>query len=509
MGTTESSGGGAASRSRPEKRPKPTNVWLELALGFAWVVVLAGAGVSVYVAENGLSVVGSALPLVPGVPLSEQAWMIFGAVGVASGVALAGLYRLMRRRVGHLETIRHALLARRGGETCPDVLAVSAKSGPEIEAWNGLLRDYENLATQATLKRAAIAVRSGAATQAGLQGALDTMPQGLMLLDEDVHVVYANGAAGALFDHREEDVVGLALAEFGWPEEFADQVRAIADGSLRRCVSTDLTNEDSRGVLRLIARPTRRGDAASVLILAEDITQRRRSELAVSEFVACAAHELRTPLTNIRLYVEMAMDEPQEGQPTPAECLNVINQESRRLEHVVNDVLSVAGMQAGRIQMHRGDVRLEKLVPQLQEDYRAQAQECQVELAFDLPPKLPVIQGDASKLAQALHNLMGNALKYTPAGGRVTVAIRVTDDSVQAEVSDTGIGIRSEDLEHIFEAFYRSGDEKVAAVQGSGLGLSVAREIARGHGGDIEVDSEPGVGSTFTLRLPLTRGRAA
>ncbi len=155
------------------------------------------------------------------------------------------------------------------------------------------------------------------------------------------------------------------------------------------------------------------------------------------------------------------------------------------------------------MRLNRGDVRLDALFGEMQTDFQQQADSRKIVLEFSLPPKLPVLQGDRDKIGLALHNLVGNAIKYTPNGGRVTVAPEVRDGKLVVEVADTGIGIKPEEHELIFEKFYRAKDEKVARISGTGLGLTLAREVARLHGGDITVQSTPDQGSTFTVSLPL------
>ena len=243
------------------------------------------------------------------------------------------------------------------------------------------------------------------------------------------------------------------------------------------------------------------------MVIVEDVTQQRAADAARDAFVAQATHELRTPLTNIRLYLEMLL----EGEADAAEqerSLNVISQESRRLERMVGDMLSVAEIEAGSLKMHVDDVRLDQLLAELENDYQAQAAEARITLAFDLPPKLPVLRGDRDKIALCLHNLIANALKYTPAGGQVVVTAEDREDAFSVRVSDTGLGIAAEERERIFQKFYRAKDERIATVTGTGLGLALAREVARLHGGDITVDSEVNRGSTFTMTIPVT-ARAA
>ncbi|MEO1237326.1 MAG: HAMP domain-containing sensor histidine kinase, partial [Planctomycetota bacterium] len=205
----------------------------------------------------------------------------------------------------------------------------------------------------------------------------------------------------------------------------------------------------------------------------------------------------------IGLYVERAIDLDDHETADRARCLNVINQEVVRLGRVVEEVLSVSEIEAGSFSVRRDDVKLDELVRRIEGEYREQAQEKQLRIAFDLPPKLPTIQGDREKIAVALHNLVGNAIKYTPAGGEVRVELTETLTDLEFRVTDTGIGIDESELSKVFEKFYRADDQRLRDIGGSGLGLALAREVIRLHGGDITAESVLNQGSTFTLRLPL------
>jgi signal transduction histidine kinase len=166
-------------------------------------------------------------------------------------------------------------------------------------------------------------------------------------------------------------------------------------------------------------------------------------------------------------------------------------------------MLSMAEIEAGSFKIKTDDVRLETVFEELRSDYQQQANEKQIELSLNLPPKLPVVRGDRDKMMLALHNLVGNALKYTPEGGRVTINVEVTAKQLLVSIADTGIGISPEDAERIFERFYRAKDPRVAKINGTGLGLTLAREVVRMHGGDITVESQIDQGSTFTMTLPV------
>jgi two-component system sensor histidine kinase VicK len=155
------------------------------------------------------------------------------------------------------------------------------------------------------------------------------------------------------------------------------------------------------------------------------------------------------------------------------------------------------------MQLRKDDVHLDVMLDDLRADYARQASEKDIELTFELPPKLPVVHADREKLGLALHNLVNNAIKYTSAGGRIVVKVDVSNDCLVVDVVDSGIGINEADVARIFEKFYRAQDPKVAEITGSGIGLALAREVVRLHGGDIQVESQIDQGSTFSLSLPL------
>jgi signal transduction histidine kinase len=428
-----------------------------------------------------------------------------GGIGAAALVGLLVVYRVMRTRITAMSLIREALLSLAHGEKTVTALAVSPSLGPEALAWNGLLEEKEKLSKQMVIERvreSLSATRGGGKSE--LEAACDAMSQGLILVDERMRVKYANGAAAVFMQIKRENLVGGEVERFIQHPGLVEAVRSVAVlGMLKRLtVEVEQKTDQSTGVLRYSVRPVRKDDAAAAMVTIDDITQQRVAEESRNAFVAKATHELRTPLTNIRLYVETAIDEGEQNPTMRANCLNVINQEARRLERIVGEMLSVAEIEAGSFRIRRDDIYVDALFEQLKGDYAAQATEKQIELVFNLPPKLPVIKGDRDKILVALHNLIGNSLKYTPDGGKVNVTVEYRGGRLTVDVTDTGIGIGSVDVARVFDKFYRAKDARVGKIQGTGLGLTLAREVARLHGGDIEVESQLDKGSTFMLTLP-------
>ena len=413
------------------------------------------------------------------------------------------VYRRSRDRLAELDVVRSSLSATQRGETAIAALQVDNRLGPTATAWNKLLDEIENLRQRARVATAATGNRRNAGSN--LEAACDAMSQGIVLVDDKMRVRFANGAAAAFFQRDRATVNGMLAAELATDEKYREAIAAVADGKLKRPVVTEVEQPADAGgaLLRICVRPVRRGDSDSAMILIEDITQQRSAERARNQFINQVTHELRTPLTNIRLYAETAIEDGEGNAEVRANCLNVINQESRRLERIVSEMLSVAEIEAGSTMIRRDEVYADVLIKELQNDYQAQAKEKQIALDFNVSPKLPKLTADKDKLTLALHNLVGNALKYTPEGGRVTVSVDVKDGALAVDVTDTGIGIAPSEHDKIFDRFFRSADERVGQIVGTGLGLTLAREVMRLHGGDVTVQSEINRGSTFTATLPV------
>lgn len=429
-----------------------------------------------------------------------------GAVGAMALIGILILYRHTRMRLRAMCAIHEALHAIAKGETDAAVLQVSAALGNEAHAWNKLLTEREHARTAGASDKAAEVLGSRRAARGDLDVAFDAMAQGMLLIDDKLIVKHINGAAASFLRTKREIAVGGEVKSLIQQADLLESLASVVGGSVRRKTTIEVQREGEQGsgVLRFSIRPVRREDGASAMVIIEDITQQKVAEESRNAFVAHATHELRTPLTNIRLYLETAMEEGEQDPAVRGKALNVINQEARRLERIVGEMLSVSEIEAGSLRIKRDDVRLDVLFEDLRNDYEPQAVEKGITLVFKLPPKLPVINGDRDKMLVAMHNLVGNALKYTPAGGTVTVDVQADGTQLSFAVTDSGIGISAEDTERIFERFYRAKDPRVEKITGTGLGLTLAREVVRLHGGEITVDSELNKGSTFTLTLPVT-----
>ena len=235
--------------------------------------------------------------------------------------------------------------------------------------------------------------------------------------------------------------------------------------------------------------------AAHAAVAIENARLFQQSDL-ISEMV----HELRTPLTSIVAYGELLMRDDLKREQQRA-FVETMLQESTRLAAMINDFLDLARLQSGRARLAHVPVDIGGLLRDCVSVMKPQADKKNIQVELDAPAGLPVVEGDAGRLKQVLMNLLSNAIKYTAPGGRVNARAGQRNDSVQVAIEDTGRGIPEQDLPHIFDKFYRVADSEGWAT-GTGLGLSIAKEIVEVHGGQIDVVSQVGVGTTVTLVIP-------
>lgn len=247
------------------------------------------------------------------------------------------------------------------------------------------------------------------------------------------------------------------------------------------------------------------GRAICMMASAIDITERKRIEQMKDDFVSLASHELRTPLTSIVGYVDLILGEDVgKINKEQKEFLEIISQNTHRLEALINDVLDIEKIESGRIKLKREKVNLIEIVEASVNTFKVMAENKNLKLEKEIKvPELEVL-GDSNRLSQVLSNLLSNAIKYTKEG-RVKVAAQAKGRFASVTVEDTGLGMRQEDLRNIFSRFFRSEDSYVKKTTGSGLGLSIAKATIERHNGDMQVESKLGVGSRFEVILPLLK----
>ena len=243
-----------------------------------------------------------------------------------------------------------------------------------------------------------------------------------------------------------------------------------------------------------------RGVIVGATVILQDVTRLRRFEELKNDLVATVAHEFRTPLTSLRMAVHLCTEQVA-GPLTDkqAELLHAAREDCDRLQDMVDDFLDLSRIESGRVELYPLPTEISSLISNAIDEYKADADAKGVTLGpKNALPELSVL-ADHERIGHVFSNLIGNAVRYTPRGGNITLDAQVTDGHVRFSVSDTGIGIPKEYQERIFEKFFQVPD---SGPRGTGLGLYIAKEIVRAHEGEIGVESEPGKGSTFWFTLP-------
>jgi PAS domain S-box-containing protein len=345
---------------------------------------------------------------------------------------------------------------------------------------------------------------------------LNSLSDAIAVTDDNGQITFANKAlAGLLGKGTSGDSLGGRTMEECLAVESAGEAAApLLDAKLRGrtvVVQMNRPGDVPQGILRVARSPQSSApgeSAAGHVWSVRDITQQKLADQMRDQFVNAATHELRTPLANIKAYAEtLALSEVEDPEQQKEFC-NIINEEVTRLARFVDDLLQLSRMEVGATSLNRQVTDMERLLRETIAKVRPQIQQKRIDLDVQLPGKLPELFVDKDKLIVALVNLLGNAAKYTPEGGSVRLHVEIADDRMQIDVEDTGIGISVEELPRIFDKFYRSSDSRVYDQTGSGLGLSLAHEIIRLHGGKLSVQSELNKGSKFTATLPTVQERA-
>ena len=247
--------------------------------------------------------------------------------------------------------------------------------------------------------------------------------------------------------------------------------------------------------------------AASFNRMAEQLQsadgKQKEVERLRSDLIAWVGHDLQTPLASMRAVLEALADGMVEDPQTAQRYLKIAQRDIRSLSILIDDLFQMAQIDAGGLKLNLAPDSLSDLISDTLESFSELAQRQSLHLAGTVEPGIDPVRMDAARIGRVLNNLVGNALRHTPPGGQVEVSARRQDGFVQVSVTDSGEGIRAEDLPHIFDQFYRGEKSRSRATGGAGLGLAITRGIVLAHGGEIRVESEPGQGTRFIFNLPL------
>ena len=413
-----------------------------------------------------------------------------GLAGLAGGAALALLARAgwlwLRHRRG-LTALQHGLERLAQGQPSARLhQPADARLAPLYAAFNRLAAGLQQQRAQS------------AAGQAQLQAVLEHMADGVLIVDGQGRVQRLNPAAARLLRLARETAQGRPFSQVVWDHRLIEAWRACRDQGREQ---VHLLEKGGQTFVHAIFTPLGGTDAGrACLVILQDLSRIRRLETVRRDFIANLSHELRTPLAGLKVLVETLLDLGSARTTDAARLLQRMDEQVDYLARLVQDLLDLSRLEAGPARL-----QLQPLPPAqvlaLAERLRPQAERKGVALEIRPPAaRLPAVLADPDRIAQVVGNLVHNAIKFTPPGGRVTLWAETDGEGVRFVVADTGMGIAAEDLPRVFERFYKG--DRSRRSQGSGLGLAIAKHLVEAHGGRIGVESRLGQGSRFWFWLP-------
>jgi len=344
-----------------------------------------------------------------------------------------------------------------------------------------------------------------------LQATLQSMGSGVLMIESTGHISLLNPAARALLDLPAEGTDGAHFQEAIKNEALLDLLREATEGGHESGIELEV-EQGADHEPRVYQAQTAfvRGEKAGVpailgvVVIFNDITEIRNVERMKTQFVSTVSHELRTPLTSIKGFISTLLQDT-EGyfdNDTRVEFYSIIDNECDRLRRLIDDLLNVSRIESGRaLQMNWSMFDAIPAIERVMQAQRSYTNRHELILTTTQSPI--TLLGDADKFDQIMTNLLSNAIKYSPNGGKVSVDVKTDAKDIQIKISDEGIGIASEKIERVWQKFERVDNRDTRQAGGTGIGLYLVKHLVDRHEGTIELDSQLGQGSTFTLRLPL------
>jgi two-component system phosphate regulon sensor histidine kinase PhoR len=355
----------------------------------------------------------------------------------------------------------------------------------------------EDLSNAVKALAAAMQYRTAGAEveRARLAAVLEQMTDGVLIADAEGRIQFANPAARRLFETP--DAVGHTVAEVIRQHQLVETWRRSRESGEAQEESVELPAR--RQFLQLVVLPDK--NTGGSLLLAQNLTRVRRLETVRRDFISNVSHELRTPLASLKALTETLQEGALEDPKAARRFLGRIETEVDALTQMAAELLELTRIESGQVPLELKDAAPSGLLHSTAERMRAQAERAGLALTVEAATDLPKVRADPPRLEQVLVNLIHNAVKFTAPGGSVTLSAENAEEFVRFSVRDTGTGIPEDDLERIFERFYKS--DQARSSGGTGLGLSIARHIIEAHGGRIWAESREGRGSTFFFTIPV------
>jgi two-component system phosphate regulon sensor histidine kinase PhoR len=332
------------------------------------------------------------------------------------------------------------------------------------------------------------------AERARLAAVLDRMTDGVLIADSSGQIEFANPAIERLFETQ--NAVGRRVVEVLRQHQLVEAWQRSRESGEAQEESVEIPAR--RRFLQLVVLPDRQTDGS--LLMVQDLTRVRRLETVRRDFISNVSHELRTPLASLKALTETLRDGALDDPKAAARFLGRIETEVDALTQMATELLELSRIESGQVPLELKAVPAAALLLSAIERMRAQVERAGLEIRIDSTQDMTGVRADPTRLEQVLVNLIHNAIKFTRPGGEMILATETEAEFVRFSVRDSGVGIPAEDLERIFERFYKA--DRARSGGGTGLGLSIARHIVEMHGGKIWAESREGQGSTFFFTIP-------
>ena len=347
--------------------------------------------------------------------------------------------------------------------------------------------------------------RQIAGRESGTQTILGAMQDGLLVVDARSRITLMNPTFQKLFELR-DPAVGVPLIEAVRHATLDELiVETLRTGEVMR---SELSVADSRTHserhIEVSAVPIKKADdeMSGAVVLFHDITELKQLDQIRREFGANVSHELRTPLSILRGYIEVLLDEPETSREELARILSIMERHSKRLQRLVDDLLSLAQLESSQAKLELSVVRMDELLNNLIRDWKEKLAAKNLKVIVDLPSEALTLRADGTRMEEVLHNLLDNATKFSRENGEIHLRATRRGSDMVLSVADDGLGIGKEHLPRIFERFYRADKARSRELGGTGLGLAIVKHIVQLHGGRVEAESELGHGTTIRVVLP-------
>jgi two-component system phosphate regulon sensor histidine kinase PhoR len=440
--------------------------------------------------EAGSTIVGAARVSLPLTAINQTIGHINKAIALAAVIAavlgIVAALQLTRVTVNPIKKLTQASRKMAEGDLGQEIRVTSSDEvGDLARAFNRMSCRVKETMSLVTTERDKMAV------------ILAHMGDAILAVDGEGRVTTVNSAAERILQLSGENAVGRTFIEVVRDYELDAMLQSCLKSGQEQTALVEIgSRRQSLGVIVTAFK-----GEPGCLMLIQDLTEMRKLETARRDFVANLSHELRTPIASLKALTETlqagAIDDP----AVAGDFLGRMNAEADRLAQMAEELGELSRIEGGQVSLKKEPVDLPDLVAGVLDRLRAQAERAGLRLEMRIDPGSPCVTADRARLEQVLVNLIHNAIKFTPPGGRVTIAARSDGQHLTVSVEDTGVGISTEDLPRVFERFYKA--DRARAGGGTGLGLAIARHIVEAHQGRIWVDSVEGKGSTFSFSLPL------